>query len=86
MAVPTAGDDSMSDKDNATRVFLSDREVFSDAFNGTLFNGRQIVKPQDLSELDPVSAIGVARPFQSLMKTKRNKPSHTEEILTNSVE
>ena len=43
----------MSDKDNATRVFLSDREVFSDAFNGTLFNGRQIVKPQDLSELDP---------------------------------
>ena len=43
----------MSDKDNATRVFLSDREVFSDAFNGTLFNGKQIVKPQDLSELDP---------------------------------
>ena len=43
----------MSDKDNATRVFLSDREVFSDAFNGTLFNGRQIVRPQDLSELDP---------------------------------
>ena len=43
----------MSDKDNATRVFLSDREVFSDAFNGALFNGRQVVRPEDLSELDP---------------------------------
>ena len=43
----------MSDKDNAMRVFLSDREVFSDAFNGTLFNGNQIVKAENLSELDP---------------------------------
>ncbi len=73
MSNPTAGGNSMADKDNATRVFLSDREVFSDAFNGTLFKGRQVVRPQDLSELDP-NEILLAEDYAGLGKdTERRR-------------
>ena len=53
MPMPVEGGNSMADKDNASKVFLGDRKVFADAFNGLLFNGEKIVEPDKLSELDP---------------------------------
>lgn len=34
------------------REYLSDKKIFSDAFNFLLYGGRQVIKPEELKELD----------------------------------
>ena len=36
----------------AVNSWLSDRERFADLFNGTLFDGKQLIHPEDLEDLD----------------------------------
>lgn len=38
--------------DTATRMYLKDKERFADFFNGTVFQGRQVIQAEDLSAYD----------------------------------
>ena len=42
----------MGNANVAVNSWLSDRERFADLFNGTLFDGEQIIHPEDLENLD----------------------------------
>ena len=45
-------------KDTKAKAYMSDPEHFADAFNYYLFQGRKIVKPEKLEEIDPTE-IGI---------------------------
>ena len=47
----------MPDKDTATKRYMQGKEVFADAFNFLLYDGRQIIKPEALEELDATSIV-----------------------------
>ncbi len=42
----------MGDIDVLSKKFMSDNEIFADAFNYLLYDGEQRIKPEDLSPLD----------------------------------
>ena len=42
----------MSDKDSITKQYMQDNNIFADAFNFFLYNGRQVIKPEQLVSLD----------------------------------
>ena len=43
----------MSSKDIKSKQYLEIPEHFADAFNYYVYNGRQVIKPDDLAEVDP---------------------------------
>lgn len=43
----------MGKNDTLTKHYLGQNAVFADAFNYYLFNGKQVIKPEDLKEQDP---------------------------------
>jgi hypothetical protein len=47
------------EKDVVTKEFMRNNEVFADAVNYCIFNGQNIVKPEDLHELDTAEALFV---------------------------
>ena len=44
----------MGKKDIITKKYLEQPEIFADAFNYYLFNGKNVIKPTDLKEQDPI--------------------------------
>lgn len=42
----------MGSKDSYSKKFLQNNEVFADAFNMLIYNGQQIIKPDELTPLD----------------------------------
>ncbi len=49
----------MGEIDKKTKEYLSHKDVFADLFNYALYDGSQVIKPDDLSELDPVEIAGL---------------------------
>ncbi len=43
----------MGKKDTLTKKYLSRPDIFADAFNYFLFDGKKVIKPKDLEEQDP---------------------------------
>ncbi len=60
----------MSKKDTLTKQFLGQDEVFADAFNYYLFNGKQVIRPEDLKAQDPTE-IAVIRKQGQLFPHQR---------------
>lgn len=60
----------MADKDAVTKAYMQDSAVFADAFNFLLFDGRQVIRPEQLRPLDttaivlPYGADGTSVPDQ----------------------
>ena len=52
----------MADKDTLTKQFMRKPEVFADAFNFYIYGGRQVIRPEDLKELDTTA---IAVPYGS---------------------
>ena len=50
----------MADKDTITKQYMQDNEAFADVFNFLLYNGEQIIKPEQLKPLDTAA---VAIPY-----------------------
>ncbi|HCR99667.1 MAG TPA: transposase, partial [Lachnospiraceae bacterium] len=46
----------MGRKDTITKKYLSRPEVFADAFNYLMFEGKKVIRPGDLEEQDPTEA------------------------------
>ena len=42
----------MYTKDNLTKLYMKNNAVFADIFNYYVYSGRQVIKPDDLTELD----------------------------------
>ena len=42
----------MSSKDSITKTYMRNNAIFADAFNFYIYSGEQIIKPDDLQELD----------------------------------
>ncbi len=49
----------MGAKDAMARAFLSDNERFADLFNYYLFEGRQVIRPEDLEERDTTEVLSL---------------------------
>lgn len=47
----------MGQPDTVTKTFISDNEVFAEIFNYFIYKGKQIIKPEDLTELDTTEII-----------------------------
>ena len=47
----------MGNKDNVTKAYMKNDAVFADAFNFYIYNGEQIIKPEDLQELDTAESL-----------------------------
>ena len=44
----------MGEKDIRLKVYLSDEDRYADLWNGSMFQDREVVKPQELEEISPV--------------------------------
>lgn len=44
----------MGEKDIRLKVYLSDEDRYADLWNGSMFQGREVVKPRELEEISPV--------------------------------
>lgn len=42
----------MGKADAAVKIWLNDNERFADLFNGTMFQGEQVILPDELEDLD----------------------------------
>ena len=47
----------MGKKDNVTKTYMKNSAVFADAFNFYVYNGEQVLKPEDLKELDTAESV-----------------------------
>ena len=46
-----------NNKDTITKTYMKDNAVFADAFNYYVYSGRQVIKPNDLRELDTAESV-----------------------------
>ena len=47
----------MSEKDAITKEYMQDKETFADAFNFLLYDGKQVIRPEQLRPLDTTSIV-----------------------------
>ena len=47
----------MSKKDTVTKAFVRENAVFADAFNYRIFNGKKVIQPEQLRELDTTELV-----------------------------
>ena len=47
----------MSKKDTVTKAFVRENAVFADAFNYLIFNGKKVIQPEQLRELDTTELV-----------------------------
>lgn len=47
----------MSKKDTVTKAFMRKNAVFADAFNYRIFNGKKVIQPERLRELDTTELV-----------------------------
>ena len=57
----------MSKKDTVTKAFMRENTVFADAFNYLIFNGKKVIQPERLQELDTTELV------QLIVKGKNTK-------------
>ena len=50
----------MADKDAITKEYMQDNKIFADAFNFYMYDGKQVIKPEQLRPLDTTA---IALPF-----------------------
>lgn len=47
----------MSEKDSVTKQYMQNAEIFADAFNYLIYNGEQVIKPENLHEMDTTAIV-----------------------------
>ena len=62
----------MSLQDTVTKQYVSDPKVFADAFNYLIYSGRQVIRPEQLTDLD---ATQFAIPYR---EDEEGKPEATQ--------
>lgn len=49
----------MGKADVNVNIWLSEKKRFANLFNGVIYGGRQMILPEDLEEVNPVSSVSV---------------------------
>ena len=62
----------MGKEDSLCKKFMSDNEIFADAFNFLLYSGKQKIKPSDLKSMD-TTAISVELKNNNLVTVQKNR-------------
>ena len=52
-------EESMGKADVNVNIWLSEKKRFANLFNGVIYGGRQVILPEDLEEVNPVSSVSV---------------------------
>ena len=47
----------MGDKENKTKKFIEKNRIFADVFNYFIYDGEQVIKPEDLQQLDTTEIV-----------------------------
>lgn len=78
----------MGIKDTVAKKYLSDADRFADLFNFYLYDGKQVIRPEQLREIDsteialPYGRKGRARPIQKLRDVIKSVHAMTDEHYT----
>ncbi|MBQ9926396.1 MAG: hypothetical protein IJO65_00335 [Lachnospiraceae bacterium] len=67
----------MGEKDIRLKVYFSDKERYADLWNGSLFQGREVVKPQELEEVSPVLDVAEETEAEEMLRDLVMKQSLT---------
>ena len=51
----------MGKADVNVNIWLSEKKRFANLFNGVIYGGRQVILPEDLEEVNPVSSVSVKK-------------------------
>ena len=65
----------MSIQDTATKQYVSEAEVFADAFNYLIYDGEQVIKPEQLTDMDTTQYV---IPYH---EDEKGKPEATQKYL-----
>ncbi|MFR1260627.1 MAG: hypothetical protein ACLSCX_08195 [Oscillospiraceae bacterium] len=68
----SGGNCTMALQDTVTKQYMSKGEIFADAFNYLIYSGRQVIRPDQLSEMDTTQ---IAIPFAP---QEQGKPETTQ--------
>ncbi len=60
----------MGKLDALTKKYLSQDQVFADAFNYLIFDGKPVINPKELKEQDPTE-VAVIRKLGRVLQTRR---------------
>ena len=56
---------TIPDKDTVTKDFMQQEDVFADAFNFYIYNGRQVIRPE---QLKPMDTTAIALPYRDVQR------------------
>ena len=49
----------MGKADVNINIWLSEKKRFADLFNGVIYKGKQVIQPEDLEEISPVTSVSL---------------------------
>lgn len=66
----------MSKKDTVTKAFMRENTVFADAFNYLIFNGKKVIQPEQLQELDTTTGAADRKREKQQKRVRSEIPGH----------
>lgn len=54
----------MGKADVNVNIWLSEKNRFANLFNGVIYDGENVILPEDLEEVNPVSSVNVKNRFE----------------------
>ena len=54
----------MGKADVNVNIWLSEKNRFANLFNGVIYSGENVILPEDLEEVNPVSSVNVKHRFE----------------------
>ena len=72
----------MGTADMVTKEYMRENAVFADAFNYLIYNGKKVIDPAKLKEIDPTE---IALPFGDEEKAGEDKKGKVQETEWSSV-
>ena len=67
----------MGEKDIRLKMYLSDEDRYADLWNGSMFQGKEVVKPQELEEISPVLDVAEKTEVEEMLRDVVMKQSLT---------
>ena len=49
----------MGQADVNVNIWLNEKKRFADLFNGVLYKGKQVIRPEELEEISPVASVSI---------------------------
>ena len=49
----------MGKADVNVNIWLNEKKRFADLFNGVLYKGKQVIRPEELEEISPVASVSI---------------------------